>query len=416
MCPWRITLGSWLVVPGAAGASAKEIGGWTKLPPDPTWIPCFQVVPSGCSCCYQDYIATDCDGIHVPPDPGGLCTWVPEEECLVSRCDVSWPEYYECLDRVTGNSCWPGFNPCETHPHCGECWCDQFFDEPCPCDCGLVVTDACHEAVCLIDACITVPIDCDDDNSCTNDGCDDCDGCWHVPKCWPDSDPCTVDGCDAQTGNCFHTPLPEGACCDALTGKCSMRCAAECVAPLLYYQGDGTTCEPVRACCFNDAGSCVDTSLPCCGAAGGVAFVENMTCSQNACYPQCANCRTLVDQFFECYHGSSEDPCDPRMCIENKINTATCEYLGGVFPSECDTTIVPDQPEILQTVRDLLPDAPDCQASGTDFHLWHRVLWGCGDYCLPFDWRVRCDTTACVGQAQTPQPLERGVKKKCGCY
>ncbi|MFH0983640.1 MAG: hypothetical protein V2A79_19160 [Planctomycetota bacterium] len=254
-------LGGWLMVLGAAGAAAKEISdGPSKFPPDPTGVPCSQVVPSGCSCCYQDDIATDCDRIYVPPDPGGPCTWVPEEECLVSRCDVTWPEYYECLDPLTGNWCWPDFNPCETYPHCGECWCDQFFDDPCPCDCGLVVTDACHEAVCENDTCITQSIDCDDHNPCTNDGCDHCDGCWHAPKCPPDSNPCTIDWCDAG-GNCHHDPAAEGASC----GNCKTCQEGACV----------TVCAPGENCC--DGHCCAYPCYQCVdhGALSGGTITAN---------------------------------------------------------------------------------------------------------------------------------------------
>ncbi|MGH7894891.1 MAG: hypothetical protein ACREQL_09490 [Candidatus Binatia bacterium] len=51
------------------------------------------------------------------------------------------------------------------------------------------------------------PLDCDDENFCTNDTCDAQSGCVHTAVVCDDGDPCTADACEAAAG-CTSEPLP----------------------------------------------------------------------------------------------------------------------------------------------------------------------------------------------------------------
>src|SRR5439155_777664 len=55
-------------------------------------------------------------------------------------------------------------------------------------------------------------LDCDDDDACTEDRCDAAQGCLHTENTagCDDGNPCTADGCNAKRG-CVHTPVP--GCC-----------------------------------------------------------------------------------------------------------------------------------------------------------------------------------------------------------
>ncbi|MFH0981656.1 MAG: hypothetical protein V2A79_08975 [Planctomycetota bacterium] len=379
-------MGGWLVVLGAAGASARVTShGPSKFPPDPTWVPCFQAVPSGCCCTYQGDITTDCSRLYVPADPGGLCTWVPEEECLVSRCDVTWPEYFECLDPLTGNSCWPDFDPCETHPHCGECWCDQLFDEPCPCDCELVVTDACHEGVCENNTCITMPIDCEEEppNLCTIDSCDPCYGCWHVPKCWPDDDLCTIDGCDGDSGECQYLPMDcadadpctidechswhgclhvavDPECCDEAGGRWALKCclsietyigimcALDCEVSTLEGDAQQAMDAGMNAadeyCAAHNCGAHGHPALRHCVASGSLSLALSQNCL-------CARC---IGEDREAYQEDCEDQ-DERETTRANNNNQHGREGARCWGSHADVDLLPVlDPTLAEVIADCI--------------------------------------------------------------
>jgi MYXO-CTERM domain-containing protein len=77
----------------------------------------------------------------------------------------------------------------------------------------------------------TTPLDCNDHDPCTTDGCADATGCTHTTKCTADAchvakcdptsggcsvtekncddgDPCTTDGCSVSAGGCTHVVIP----------------------------------------------------------------------------------------------------------------------------------------------------------------------------------------------------------------
>ena len=65
----------------------------------------------------------------------------------------------------------------------------------------------------------------DDGNACTTDGCDSSTGVFHTPVSTDDGDVCTMDACDSSTGSISHTPTNSDdgiACtldgCNSITG------------------------------------------------------------------------------------------------------------------------------------------------------------------------------------------------------
>jgi hypothetical protein len=74
------------------------------------------------------------------------------------------------------------------------------------------------------------PLNCDDNNLCTTDGCDAEDGCQHAPVGCSDGLACTADSCDPVLG-CQHvSTCPAGQACDPGSGSCVPSCttAADC--------------------------------------------------------------------------------------------------------------------------------------------------------------------------------------------
>ncbi len=199
--------------------------------------------------CCQTPCAGVCEACDLTGD--GTCVTVPDqtpcpdndlcngdEVCLGGQCVGGSP-----LDCVNSNVCTVDW--CDPATGCIH---DPVADgTPCPngnpCD---------GDETCLNGHCaMGTPIDCDDHNLCTQDGCDPLLGCQHAAlpdgtgcggglcgsavcqagECIPldsqacdDTDPCTLDWCDPQTG-CQHEPLPDGWEC----GKCKMCLAGICV-------------------------------------------------------------------------------------------------------------------------------------------------------------------------------------------
>ncbi|MCH7925466.1 MAG: hypothetical protein IIC51_08030 [Planctomycetes bacterium] len=107
------------------------------------------------------------------------------------------------------------------------------------------------------------PINCDDSDACTDDGCDSGTGnCTHTPTNCDDGDACTVDTCDSVTG-CANT-FPA---CGAADGCCGPACTPandpDCDAC-----GDGV-CEGNGEDCFSCPADCRCAGGPNCNACCG---------------------------------------------------------------------------------------------------------------------------------------------------
>ena len=72
------------------------------------------------------------------------------------------------------------------------------------------------------------PVNTDDGNACTTDGCDTATGVFHTPVNTDDNNACTTDACDTSTGAITHTPVStddSNACTtDAVVQYFNRRC------------------------------------------------------------------------------------------------------------------------------------------------------------------------------------------------
>lgn len=156
--------------------------------------------------------------------------------------------------------------------------------------------NACTEDACVVASggCVHTPISCDDNDACTEDSCDPDSGCVHSPISCDDGDPCTNDSCDPDTG-CVNEQVicPEGQAC--IEGEC-VGCAGEDCAGIvpgcegdpgcvcfLTQEGAGfchrsESCAGLQSC--QTSADCTDPSHPacslatCCGPAQGPVCIR----------------------------------------------------------------------------------------------------------------------------------------------
>ena len=179
----------------------------------------------------------------------GACTGTPvdcndKNQCTEDKCDA----VAGCLHQALNGS------PCNDGNEC-------------------TVKDTCIQ-----ETCAGTPIDCDDHNQCTQDGCDPTAGCTHQPlngtpcddhnactivdscnrgictgqpiNC-NDNNPCTVDSCDITTG-CAYSPISDVPCDD------SNRCTSNDTCHLGLCSGRPIDCSDGDECtddvCMPDKG------------------------------------------------------------------------------------------------------------------------------------------------------------------
>ncbi|MCB9739733.1 MAG: hypothetical protein H6747_10730 [Deltaproteobacteria bacterium] len=288
-----------------------------------------------------DAAETDADPDTAETD-GETCTPTdpPDEVCdgLDNDCDGETDEE-TCLDAMCVTGLCKGEDGCEftglTGPAC---------DDGAPCSVG----DTCTDGVCG-----GAVKDCDDNNPCTDDGCEmltgDCthkantaacsdgDGCTVGDACkdaaclpgaatvCDDANPCTDDSCDKANGTCIFA---------ANTAACS--------------DGDGCTvgdackdaaCLPGAMTVCNDDNPCTDDS--CDKASGKCAFTANTApcsdgdgctigdaCKDAACLP---GAMTVCNDDNVC----TDDSCDKASgeCVFT-ANTAPCSDGDGCTVSD----------------------------------------------------------------------------------
>ncbi|KAM9995805.1 hypothetical protein ACTFIY_001989 [Dictyostelium cf. discoideum] len=77
-------------------------------------------------------------------------------------------------------------------------------------------SNQCFFGTCSIDTgfeCVQEARNCDDNNTCTDDSCDETQGCINIALDCNDDDHCTLDGCDANSG-CYHIEIEDCRPCD----------------------------------------------------------------------------------------------------------------------------------------------------------------------------------------------------------
>jgi len=340
-----------------------------------------------------------------PGDDGGGGPWPPPPPCVccVYAGAATASDEATCCHICCDNKCDDG-NPCTENDECD-------FGE-----------------------CVGTPLDCEDDNICTDDYCDG-GSCRHDPRdgAWcDDGDPCTSnDRCSGT--QCVGEPCPgpccEGRCCQYAGGTCCGRGCCRpnetCCNPEVgeCCTADQTCCDGVcgylGACCFFDTGACTETTLQCCQADGGVYLGTGTTCTPaDLCRPRCENCHTVSMTFYECFHPEPDppplEPCDQTHCIENVMMTASCDaFPHRLGPPKCNTFETLEEGQIVQTLY-FLPIPLICNTTSPgDYHLWTRTFHGCGTTCVQTPHWVRCDTGPCGGIMVPGSDVPRGKKKAC---
>jgi hypothetical protein len=250
---------------------------------------------------------TDCDALQPA-----------EETCngLDDNCngDVDEGDVVEGLGICDdGNECTEdqclGADGCESAPLSeGECK----DGDPC------TVADHCEEG-----ACVGNPVLCDDDNPCTDDGCDGAGGCVfenNADDC-DDGDPCTVaDQCEA-------------AKCVGVTVPCECQANEDC----LEFE-DGNLCNGTLICNLEEwpykCEVAFETVVECEEPAAG----PDAICQQSFCDPETGQCALIADhEGFACEDGDActiGDKCVAGTCVPGVPNT--CGDNNPCTDDSCD--------------------------------------------------------------------------------
>jgi hypothetical protein len=338
-------------------------------------------VPGGCDCQGDDDCAWYEDGdlcngtlycnleefpyqCEVIPDSPIAC---PEPEgtgatCLMATCD---PESGECGfapdpandgapcddddactvgETCSGGQCLGGTPAnCNDGNECTDDWCDPATgcahgnaNKECQDGDVCTVGDLCVDSQCQPGA----PLDCDDDNVCTDDSCDPATGCLHAANTLPcdDGTACTVGDLCANKACKPGTPLDcddENPCtddsCDPVEGCLNVANALPCDDEDACTVGDlcsGGTCVPGEPADCDDDNLCTTDS--CNPATGCQSTANTLACDDgNACTEGdvCAN--------KSCKAGTPADCDDDNVCTTDSCNPATgCQNVANA--SSCD--------------------------------------------------------------------------------
>ena len=309
-----------------------------------------------CSCvkaAIEKKLTTACTATVSLPD-GVTAVCQGSRSCLTTGlgpCEAPEPSAETCdgLDNdcngATDDGACDDGNPCTSdacQPADGKCSHGNLPDGPCDAD-GTVCTadDACKGGSCAAGK----PVECGDDNACTDDACDAAAGCVHLPNkvsCDADNDVCTVgdacaegtcgkgdvkscddangctgDSCDSKTGGCEHKALVGQACDDGDTCTTGDVCAeakgGACVA------GKSTDCDDSNACT-------ADICAPATGKCANAPIDGNHCDDGNAC-----TSAEVCDQAGVCGGGQTKDCEDKNMCTVDGCDSKTglCSHTSN---------------------------------------------------------------------------------------
>ncbi len=277
-----------------------------------------------------------------------------------------------------------------------------------PCEDGLKCTTG---TVCSNGNCIGgAPIDCEDQNPCTNDSCNEqAGGCVNVANTSPcnDNDSCTTSDtcankvCSGAIKSCDDGEVCTNDSCDPQTG---------CV-----YVANTLSCDDSNACttpdtCANKA--CVAGAIKSCD--------DGKVCTNDSCDPQ-TGCVNVANTSF-CEDGDScttPDTCANKVCVPGAIKscddgnvctTDTCTAATG----DCRSTLKAGfcQIEGVCYAEGVKESGNDCRVCdpGTNPADWTEVDAGttCGT-------STRCAPSSCQGGQCVETTLDTCVLEVTGC-
>jgi len=289
-----------------------------------------------------------CSGVPVSCDDDNVCTdelCTPEQGCVFTAntlgCDDGNPctlldqcaagvclskEVLTCNDgnACTDDACIPEKGGCVYQPNAS------------PCDDGNLCTSDDH---CGAGVCGGAPLNCNDENVCTDDECDPGAGCFYLNNVAPctdddactkgdhcewggcehtlvvgcdDKNVCTFDSCNSKNGACLHEPA-EGACDDATVCTTGDHCAAgKCVGDAIscddLNECTADSCDPVESCQHEDLSTLCDDTDAC---------TEGDKCDGGECVGSDVDC----DDGNDC----TDDSCDTVTGCAHEKNTAECD-------------------------------------------------------------------------------------------
>jgi uncharacterized repeat protein (TIGR01451 family) len=213
---------------------------------------------------------------------------------------------------------------------CTELLCDPF---------GGCIANACTvNGQCSAGVCVSQPLDCDDNNLCTDDSCDPAnpdtpclnDSSQNGDLCFDGFD-CTTDACDPLLYCVFPPTLPGSACDDFL--NCTNQDSCD---------GDGT-CVGVSVC--DDGQPCTDDfadELNACACSNPISFQGTVCDDGNSCTSDTV-CDGLGGAAANCGGGTTAaggTPCsDANACTTADACNSSGTCVGGAAPN-CDDSDV----------------------------------------------------------------------------
>ncbi len=256
-----------------------------------------------------------------PCDDGNACT--TDDLCAGGVCVGSLPPNCDDGQVCTDDSCDPATG-CVNAPNSDPC------DDGDACTTG----DLCANGVCVSGA----PLDCADNNPCTDDLCDPASGCDHPPNsaACDDDDACTTDDLCVD-GLCIG-----GAALDCADGN---DCTTDSCDPILgcMHIPHSNACDDGDLCTVQDScsdGVCTGSPLDCndndpctddsCAAMVGCEHVQNSaTCDDlDACTTDdICSAGTCSGTPLSCNDGNdcTDDSCDPVTGCQNDPNNEPCD-------------------------------------------------------------------------------------------
>ncbi len=322
-----------------------------------------------------------------PKEDGNLCngTLFCDKSGKTWECKLDPKTVVSCDTTKDGacatTVCQPGSGKCIAQPKKDGLACDA--------DSSLCTqNDSCKSGVCTAG----VLAKCDDNNPCTNDACDPAKGCVttnNTAKCDADGDACTVDD-TCKAGACVkgtpkdcddNEPCTEDGCNKA-DGKCtSKQLSKSC--------DDGDVCTETDQC-----GLSSKTGKWTCMGSKPKDCDDKLGCTVDSCDPK-TGCKheSAVGKAVACYTG------DPKtkgvgVC---KDGTQTCKNDGTL--TACSGEVTPAQKEVCGDSKDNTCDgATDegCAPTGVSGRLANAAVSGkSGKYTL----RSSVGASAAVGSA-----------------
>jgi hypothetical protein len=289
-------------------------------------------------------------------DDGDACTRV--DACANGFCVGGDPIV---CDTAPGQ-CFEAAGTCD--PADGTCvYAAKEAGATCSDDNACTTMDGCVDGDCIGGP----PLDCDDQNECTDDGCDAASGCTHTNNTLgcedgdactvsdvcagggctagtalncDDGNPCTTDGCDPATG-CTHANVGDGTTCMFAGGMAGMCSQGSCVGCTLAAHCDdgnpctddtcngGTCAHGANTAACNDGDACTHTDRCSGGTCGGTAI----SCVSSTCVTRTCNGTATCS---ETIHNGRSCTDDGNACTDDICNASgTCTHPSLANATRC---------------------------------------------------------------------------------